>query len=246
MSWGATAAIVGSTLYSSYQAGEAAEAGGEAAISAAQIQAASADRAADIQLQMFQEGQEATAPWRETGEQALGGLADIYGLGGDEGRARAMQSFQASPGYQWQLDEATKASEGAAAAGGRFYGGSQMKALQNLAQNRASLDFGQYTQGLQSLAGVGQTSAGQTAQQSTAVGGNIGQSYMAAGQASAQGVIGAGQAAAAGSINQANILSNLASQGMYGYGMGMFESPATKAPPPSPAPIPVSPYASIA
>lgn len=227
MAWVATAAVVGTTAYGSYKAGQAADTQAGAALDAASIQAASADRSADIQLQMFQEGQEATAPWRETGEQALGGLADIYGLGGEGGRERAMEAFQAGPAYQWQLDEATKASEASAAAGGRFYGGSQMKALQNLAQNRANLEFGNYTQGLQSLAGIGQTSAGQTAQQATMVGGNVGKSYMQAGNASAQGIIGAGQASASGYINQANMMTNLAGQGMQAYGMGMFNRPQT-------------------
>ena len=148
-----------------------------------------------------------------------------------------MESFQASPGYQWQLDEASRASDAAAAAGGRFYGGSQMKALQNLRQNRANLEYGSYTQGLQSLAGVGQSSAGQTAQQATMVGGNVGQSYMAAGNASAQGVIGAGNAAASGYINQANMMTNMASQGMQAYGMGMFN----KSPPPPAVPQPSIP-----
>lgn len=213
------AGIALSGYMGSKAAGKAAGAQGDAAIRAAEIQAASADRAGDIQLQMFQEGQEATAPWRETGAQALGGLADIYGLGGEGGRERAMEAFQAGPAYQWQVDEAAKASDAAAAAGGRFYGGSQMKALQNLRQNRANLEFGNYTQGLQSLAGVGQASAGQTAQQATMVGGNVGQSYMQAGNASAQGVIGAGNAAASGYINQANVMSNMMTQGVKAYGM---------------------------
>lgn len=228
MAWVATA-VVTTGAYGSYQAGKAADKQSGAALDAASIQAASADRSADIQLQMFHEGQEATAPWRETGAQALGGLADIYGLGGEGGRERAMEAFQAGPAYQWQIDEASKASDAAAAAGGRFYGGSQMKALQNLRQNRANLEFGNYTKGLQSLAGVGQTSAGQTAQQATMVGGNVGQSYMAAGNATAQGVIGAGNAAASGYINQANVMSNMMGQGMQAYGMGMFN----KSPPPS-------------
>ncbi len=245
MAWVATAAVVGTTAYGSYKSGQAADTQAGAALDAASIQAASADRSADIQLQMFREGQEATAPWRETGEQALSGLADIYGLSGDEGRARATESFQASPGYQWQVDEAAKASDAAAAAGGRFYGGSQMKALQSLRQNRANLEYGSYTQGLQSLAGVGQSSAGQTAQQATMVGGNVGQSYMAAGNASAQGVIGAGNAAASGYINQANMMTNMASQGMQAYGMGMFN----KSPPPPAVPqpsIPATPQTWIA
>ena len=255
---GVGAAIIGGSVVSgligSKAAGDAAGAQGDAAVRAAEIQAASAeraaelqvasaDRSADLQMQMFQEGQQATAPWRETGTKALGGLADIYGLGGEGGRERAMEAFQAGPAYQWQVDEAAKASDAAAAAGGRFYGGSQMKALQNLRQNRANLEFGNYTQGLQSLAGVGQSSASQTAQQATAVGGNVGQTYMSGGQAaaqgvrgagmaSAQGVIGAGNAAASGYINQANVMSNMMGQGMQAYGMGMFNKP------PSPSGIP--------
>ena len=140
------AGIALSGYMGSKAAGKAAGAQGDAAIRAAEIQAASADRAGDIQLQMFQEGQEATAPWRETGAQALGGLADIYGLGGEGGRERAMEAFQAGPAYQWQVDEAAKASDAAAAAGGRFKCGSQIKAIQKLRQKHAKLEIGKYNQ----------------------------------------------------------------------------------------------------
>ena len=137
----------------------------------------------------------------------------------DPSSARALESFQTSPGYQFQLEEAQKASDRAASAGGRYASGSQLRELQSIAQNTANMEFGRYTQGLQNIAGVGQSSAGQFASQASNLGQNLGATQMQSGQAQAQGFLQRGQVSAANSINQANIISGLVSQGAQAYGM---------------------------
>lgn len=189
-----------------------------------------AELSSATQLQMFREGQQQTAPWREAGKEALGALGDIYGIRTpleidqetgdvtewqDPSRSRAMSRFETSPGYQFQLDEAMKASN--FMSGGMSMSGPQARRLQEIAQGTANLEFGKYTQGLQSLAGVGQSSAESGASRGMSVGQSVGQNYMSAGAASAQD-----------SINQANIMSNVIGQGAQAYGMykgGYFNQP---------------------
>lgn len=239
---GAAAGAAHSAISGEKSAREAAKAQKKSAKTAAEAQVRAAELASETQLSMFREGQAATAPWRAAGQEALGALGDIYGVRTatgidketgeatgfrDPSYARALERFQTSPGYQFQIDEAQKASDRAASAGGRFSSGSQLRALQGIAQNTANLEFGRYTQGLQSLAGVGQSSAGQTAAQATGVGQGIGANYMAAGQAQAASALASGQASAAQAINSANIQSNFASQAaqIYGQYQGSQQQP---------------------
>ena len=252
---------------------------------------------------MFQEGQQATAPWRETGEQALGALSDIYGLGGyatqgnpqdivrnqnetarfeelqqltsggeprrqisggflgeqvnpeyetylanmeemqgleksiatyGEGQAAApggpapdpydaffsmqdklREGFKTSPGQEFQLAEANKAAKRSLSAQGFSDSGAEMKELQRLAQGQASNEwssylnnFGDYTNSLRSMAGQGQTSAGQTATMSANVGTNLSNTFQTQGAQAAQS-----------QINQGNIVSDTIATGAQLYGM---------------------------
>jgi len=121
--------------------------------------------------------------------------------------------FEASPGYQFRMDEATKAIERSAAARGSLRSGATMDALQRRAQGVASDEYQNYANRLAALAGVGQTAnasnaaAGQAyAQQQTAT-------NMAAGQARASAYTNTGNA-----INQG--VGNLASAYLYSTGYG--------------------------
>ena len=217
MPWGVTAAVVaaGGAVYSSKKQAEAAK---------KQTQAAEKgqESSEDFQLTMFREGQEATAPWREVGEQALGQLAGEYGLAGPEGFEGAPGAgFQETPGYQFQLAEAEKAAQRQLSAGGLSGSGAEMRELQRIAQGTAAQGYGDYLQGLRSMAGLGQTSAGQTATQATGVGANIGAGQYASSMQ-------AGQAAAQGAIGQANVVTSAISQGIGAY--GMYQGQQTTAP----------------
>ena len=216
-------AIAGATLAGGAIASSASK-------SSAKTQAAASDRSSEVQLQMFQEGQEATAPWRETGERALTALEKVYGLDGslaDRGpqsdpyssfeamQDRLREGFQESPGQAYQLEQAQLAANRALGAKGFSGSGAEMKEMQRIAQGQASQEygnylgqFGDYTNALRSMAGQGQTSAGQSASQAAATGANIGAGYQQAGAAAAQS-----------EIAQANIYSNMIGQGAQAFGM---------------------------
>ena len=69
-------------------AGASAYGSSSAAEEGADIRAGSslygAQRSADVQRTMFEEGQEATQPWREAGESALDQLRSAYGISGSD------------------------------------------------------------------------------------------------------------------------------------------------------------------
>ena len=197
------AAMVGSSLI-----------GANAASSAADTQAAAADRAAELQREQFERQVGLQAPFREAGVRALPELeaASRYTPFG-------MKQFTADPGYGFRLAEGQKALDRQAAARGGLISGGALKAAQRYGQEMGSQEytnaFNRYQterqarlNPLQSLAGVGQTSVAQL--------GAAGQSYAAgAGEA-----IGAGaQARASGYMGGANALSQGLSQYM-GYSQG--------------------------
>lgn len=170
-------------------------------------------RALGAQQDVFQQTQRQSAPWRKVGRQALGSLADIYGLEADiPGYQRgapgeAFDKFQESPGYQFQLQEALKASERRGAAGGLTGGGAQLQELQRVAQGQASGEWGNYVAGLRNLAGLGGQFTQQGIQQGIQQGANIGNLYQQQ-----------GYTAASGTMQQANILGQGIGDVMQAYG----------------------------
>ena len=168
-----------------------------AAKSAASTQAEAARQAGDTQLQMFEEGREDTAPWREAGVNALKTLTEKIAAGPGQ--------YKESPGYQFRLGEGTKAIERSAAARGNLLSGATGKALTRFGQDYATGDYQNFLANYyaslnpyQSLSGVGQTTAGQTAALGTQTGANIGATTIAAGQAQAGGTIGQANAITGG------------------------------------------------
>ena len=217
------AAVVGSSLI-----------GGSAAKSAAGTQAAAADRAAELQKEQFERQVELQAPFREAGVRALGKLE-----GAAEYTPFGMAQFQQDPGYGFRLAEGQKALERQAAARGGLISGGALKAAQRYGQEMGSQEytnaFNRYQAErqarlgpLQSLAGVGQTSANMlgAAGQSYATG--AGEAIGAGAQARASGYMG-GASALAGGLNQymnysqnqqQNALLQQAISGRGGYGGG--------------------------
>ena len=207
---------------------------GRGAARAAEAQADAANYAADLsaktQKDMFERGQEASAPWRESGGRALGMLADIYGqrkpqydadgkpLLDEEGnqvfeqgnRDAALTAFRGSPAYMNQMNASREGAIGAVNST-RDANPRMLDELKRVSSGIADRGYGDYTRGLQSMAGVGQSMAQNTADQSAQLGQSLGQTY----QNQAQQV---GQAQAQGVINQANIQNNALQQGASIYG----------------------------
>lgn len=137
-----------------------------AAGKAADTAAAAADRASDVQREMFERNVELNAPFREAGITALNKLTPLA----TEYTPFGMQQFQADPGYGFRMSEGMKALEGSAAARGGLLSGNALRGIQRFGQDLASQEFqnafNRYgvererrLNPLQSLAGFGQTTS---------------------------------------------------------------------------------------
>lgn len=170
--------------------------GGMAAGDAASTQAASADRAADLQYKQFQESTALQEPWRKAGEQALNKLIPLTDY-----KNFSMSDFQADPGYGFRMSEGMKGLERSAAARGGLLSGATLKGIQRFGQDLGSQEymnaFNRYQteraarlQPLQSLAGVGQTTAQQIGQAGMQTAQNIGDIQQSGAAARASGYVG--------------------------------------------------------
>lgn len=174
--------------------------------SAANTQAKSADRATQLQREMFEKQLEMQKPWQEAGEQALNKLiplTDYTPFGTDQ--------FQADPGYAFRLSEGMKGLERSAAARGGLLSGATLKGIQRYGQDMASQEytnaFNRYQAErqarlgpLQSLAGVGQTATQQIGQAGQNYAANAGEAMMSGAAARASGYMG-GANALSGALN---------------------------------------------
>jgi hypothetical protein len=116
-----------------------------------------------------------------------------------------MSDFQADPGYAFRLAEGNKALNASAAARGGMISGNALTAAQNYGQQAGSQEYqnaynryqtnrANQLQPLQSLMGVGQTSANALTNAAGAYGAAAGSNALAAGNALASGQIGAANA----------------------------------------------------
>lgn len=202
---GAVGSIVGGVMASN------------AASKAAKTQAASADRATELQREMFEKQLELQKPFYEAGLTGQNALLQYLGLGGDAnapGYGAGMRPFTAAsmyedPGYQFRLGEGMKALERSAAAQGSLLSGGTIKAGQRYAQDYAANEYqnaynrywnqrNQMLNPLQSLLGQAQTSAAELGGAGRNYATQAGQNMMAAANARASGYVGGANA-----LNQA-------------------------------------------
>jgi len=158
----------------------------KAAGRAADISTAASREAIDLQRQMYYEGVARQQPWFEAGQIALNKLvpeATNYQNFG-------MEQFKQDPGYAFRMSEGMKALENSAAARGGLLSGATMKGIQRYGQDMASQEymnaFNRYQverdarlKPLQSLAGVGQTTANALAAGGQGFAGNVNQLTLA-------------------------------------------------------------------
>ena len=182
---------------------------GSGAQSAARTQADAANRAADLQKQMFDKQVELQDPYRQAGLTGQNRLMEMLGLGGNAGAAGygryakdfSMQDYQQDPGYQFRLSEGLKQLGHAAGARGGLISGQTMKGMQDYAQGSASNEyqnaFNRYQtnranqlQPLGSLMSSGQAAAAGQAAQTGQYGVNVGNLMNQAGQSMAAGQLG--------------------------------------------------------
>lgn len=187
--WVAGATVVGSLISSN------------ASSKAAKTQAASADRAADLEREMFERNIELNAPFREAGVTALNKLVPLA----TEYTPFGMDQFQADPGYSFRMSEGMKGVERSAAARGGLLSGATLKGIQRFGQDLGSQEyqnaFNRYQternarlNPLQSLAGVGQTTSQQLGAAGTQMAGNVGNLMTSGAAARASGYVGGANA----------------------------------------------------
>lgn len=175
--------------------------GANASSKAARTQAAAADRAAAGQERMFERQVQLSEPWRKAGETALNKLVPLA----TEYTPFGMQQFQADPGYGFRMSEGMKALERSAAARGGLLSGSMLKGIQRFGQDLGSQEyanaFNRYQteraarlQPLQSLAGVGQTTAQQIGEAGMRTAQNVGETLTSGAAARASGYVGGANA----------------------------------------------------
>jgi hypothetical protein len=178
--------------------------GGAGAQQGAQTQADAAMQAAQLQKQMFDIQNQQQAPYREAGYSAL---SDIAGMKPYLTQQFGPEQFQQGmdPGYAFRLQQGQRALQAQQNQAGGLIGGNALAAMQDYTQGQASQEYGNafnrfQTQRnniyntLSNIAGLGQTSLGQTMQGSTAAGGNIGTNIANAGSALGAGQVAAGNA----------------------------------------------------
>jgi hypothetical protein len=73
----------------------------------------------------------------------------------DLDRRNALSDFKASPGYQWRLDQGTRALDRSAASKGMLLSGAQTQGLTDFNQNQASAEWDNYLSRLFAMSGQG-------------------------------------------------------------------------------------------
>jgi len=203
MAWMTGAAILGSSLI-----------GASAANRAGNQQAAASDRAAELQNQQYQENVKRQQPFYQAGVNALPELVNA-----SKYTNFGMDQFQADPGYAFRLSEGQKALERSAAARGGLLSGGTGKALTRFGQEMGSQEytnaFNRYQAErqarlgpLQSLTGMGQTTANQVGQAGQTMATNVGNDITSSAAARASGYVGGANALSGGLGQYLNYTSN--------------------------------------
>lgn len=164
------AGVITASVVSGFFANEAANTQADAAKQAANTSADASRYAQDLQYKMFQENAARQQPWLNAGQNALSRLAGGLQQGGEFATPFSQTNWQQDPGYAFRLAEGQRALDRSAAARGGLISGNALKAAQRYGQDMGSQEyqnaFNRYYREreammnpLQSLAGVGQTTA---------------------------------------------------------------------------------------
>jgi hypothetical protein len=193
MTFWVAGAVVGSALI-----------GSNASSQAASTQAAASDRAAELQNQQYQQNVQRQQPFYQAGVNALPELVNA-----SKYTNFGMDQFKADPGYAFRLSEGQKALERSAAARGGLLSGGTGKALTRFGQEMGSQEytnaFNRYQAErqarlgpLQSLTGMGQTTAQQIGTAGQTMASNVGEAIGSGAAARASGYVGGANALTGG------------------------------------------------
>jgi hypothetical protein len=193
MPWMIPAAIAGSAII-----------GADASRRASNTQADAANRAADLQYKQYQEDVVRQKPFYDVGVNALPEL-----VAASKYTPFGMQQFQQDPGYAFRLKEGQQALDRQAAARGGLISGGALKAAARYGQEMGSQEytnaFNRYQaerqarlNPLQSLTGMGQTTAQQIGAAGSNMASNVGNAMGSAAAARASGYVGGANALTSG------------------------------------------------
>lgn len=196
--------------------------------SAAKTQANAANRATDLQREMYEQGRTDQAPYRDTGNLYLNKLSHLLGQapdgsgGTDPNYGRLSQSFdmgkfQQDPGYAFRQQEGERGLQRAAAAGGMMGSGRYLKDAMKYNSGLASQEYGQAYDRYNNdndkqfnryaaMAGIGQTAAN-----------NLSSGAANFGRQAGENMMGAANARAAGMVGGANAFNGAIGQGVSSY-----------------------------
>lgn len=137
------------------------------------------------------------AGYRGIGQNALAGYGYEMGLGA---RPDNYAGFQASPGYQFQLQQGNESINALAGARGGMNSGRTMQDLAKFNQGIANQEYGTYMSRLGALTDTGMSAASMSGQASQNAAAGVSNALAAQGNAKAAGAIGVGNAVS-GMIN---------------------------------------------
>lgn len=194
MTFWVAGAVVGSAVIGGISANKAAKTGAEAMNASTRAQREQFDKQVELQ-----------EPWRLAGEDALGYLREGIKPGGEFARDFSLADFQADPGYAFRLSEGMKGLDRTAAARGGLLSGATLKGALRYGQDAASQEytnaFNRYQVNranrlnpLQSVAGIGQSSANTLTGAAGQLGQNISNNLAGAANARASGYMGTANA----------------------------------------------------
>lgn len=98
-------------------------------------------------------------PFYDSGKSASAMYTNALGLNGAAGNKAATDAFQASPGYEWQVNQATDAALRKANASGLGASGNTLASLATLGQGLANQEWGGYLDRLSGQQAVGMQAA---------------------------------------------------------------------------------------
>lgn len=172
---------------------------GGAAKSAAKSAANAAQSNNALQGQIYDSNKAIEQPAVDRGNAAGANINALLGLGGNpQAASNAFNQYQGSDGYQFRVDQGTKALNTGYAAHGLIQSGAAMKGIQAYGQGQASDEFGKYLGYL-----GGQQSNGLAAGNALAGVGNGYANAVGANNNSAASASGNASLAAAGQVNGA-------------------------------------------
>ena len=195
--------------------------GARAAIQAAQIQADSANRSADLQYKMYQEAVAREQPWITAGTGAVNQYSGLLNLPG-YAKIDPTGYLRSTPGYDWQLGQGVNALDRSAASRGMLLSGPQAKAVTKYGQGLADTTYNSLMDRLYGLSNQGQSAASLAGNQGMATGQNMGNAYMSGANAQAQGLYNAYNVRESAYQNQQNNM--MGGLGMLTNSLGKFGS----------------------